>query len=64
MAAAMIMFMLPPHVGVEHPVHPAAQIAVVFGADHQMKMVGHQTIPENRIGISMQAWTMAFRKAG
>jgi hypothetical protein len=34
-------------VGHEQPLHPSAQVAVGLRTDHQVKMVGHQTVPQH-----------------
>ena len=49
-AAAVIMLVVTAHMGIEHPVHPAAQIPVFFRPDHQMKVIGQQAKPEDRHG--------------
>jgi len=48
--AGVIMLVVTAHMGIEHPVHPAAQIPVFFGPDHQMKVIGQQAKPEDRHG--------------
>ena len=49
-AAGVIMLVVTAHMGIEHPVHPAAQIPVFFRPDHQMKVIGQQAKPEDRHG--------------
>ena len=46
-AAGVIMLVVTAHMGIEHPVHPAAQIPVFFRPDHQMKVIGQQAKPED-----------------
>src|SRR6516164_7177500 len=47
---SFLMLVVTAHMGIEHPVHPAAQIPVFFGPDHQMKVIGQQAKPEDRHG--------------
>ena len=49
-AAGVIMLVATAHMGIEHPVHPAAQFPVFFRPDHQMKVIGQQAKPEDRHG--------------
>ena len=49
-AAGVIMLVVTANMGIEHPVHPAAQIPVFFRPDHQMKVIGQQAKPEDRHG--------------
>jgi hypothetical protein len=47
MAAGAVVAVLASGVGHEQPLHPAAQVAVGSGADHQVEVVGHQAVPED-----------------
>lgn len=47
MTARMVMAMVPSHVGREQPLHPTTQVAVGQRPEHEMKVVGHQHVPEN-----------------
>ena len=49
-AAGVIMLVVTAHMGIEHPVHAAAQIPVFFRPDHQMKVIGQQAKCEDRHG--------------
>ena len=49
--------------GHEQPLHPSAQVAVGLGTYHQVKMVRHQTIPEQIHGKPTRASMMASAKA-
>ena len=49
-AAGVIMLVVTAHMGIEHPVHPAAQIPDFFRPDHQMKVIGQQAKPQDRHG--------------
>jgi len=49
-AAGVIMLVVTAHMGIEHPVHAAAQIPVFFRPDRQMKVIGQQAKPEDRHG--------------
>ena len=49
-AAGVIMLVVTANMGIEHPVHPAAQIPVFFRPDHQMKVIGQQAKCEDRHG--------------
>src|SRR6266851_3020504 len=41
-AAAVMMLVIAAHMGIEHPMHPAAQVAILLGQDGQVKVVGHE----------------------
>ena len=48
-----------PHMGRQQPVHPARQVPVVPGANHQVEVVGHQASAEEidrktRLGLNDQ----------
>ena len=45
--AAAMELMIAADVGILHPVHPAAEVAIVVRPNGQVKMVGHQAIGEN-----------------
>jgi len=49
-AATVMMLVVTAHMGIEHPVHPAAQIPDFFRPDHQMKVIGQQAKPQDRHG--------------
>jgi hypothetical protein len=46
-SAVLVMFVVAAHVRVQQPVHPLAQVAVVFRPERQVEMVGHQTVPQD-----------------
>jgi hypothetical protein len=44
------MLMVTPDMSVLHPMHPAAQVALLLGQDHQVEVVGHQAKAQHRQG--------------
>jgi hypothetical protein len=47
MAAAVIVFVIAPHVRILQPMHPNAEITVIGGQEDQMKMGWHQGVAQN-----------------
>jgi hypothetical protein len=50
MAAAVIVLMITTHMRVLQPVHPGAEITIIFRQDDQMEVIGHQAIAKDRHG--------------
>src|SRR6476619_3830076 len=48
MPATAVVLVVSPHVRIEHPVHPAAQVAIGVRTKHEMKMVRHKAIRQHR----------------
>jgi hypothetical protein len=46
-SAAAVVAMVSPDVAGEQPLHPAAEVAVLAGPQHEVKMVGHQAVAED-----------------
>jgi hypothetical protein len=44
--ARVIVTRVPTNMGREQPVHPAAQIAITAWPQNQVKVIGHETVPE------------------
>ena len=47
MTAALVDFAIAANMDGQEPMHPTAQMAVMFGPKSQMKMVGHQAIGQH-----------------
>jgi hypothetical protein len=51
-ARGAVMALIPPGVGHEEPLHPPAHVAVGVRPDHQVEVVGHQTVSQDLDGQS------------
>ena len=47
MAAALIVPEIASHMNIHEPVHPAAQIPIREGPNHEMKMIWHQAVGDH-----------------
>ena len=62
-AAALIVLMISADMGILHPVHPSAQVAVLVWANNQVEMIRHQTVSEDRHGNFYAGMANGFEKS-
>jgi len=62
MAGRMVMAMVTTNVSGEQPLHEVAEVSVVSGPNHQMEVVGHQTIGEQTDGRPLPGFVKEFQE--